>query len=104
MEANLDGLKDQMKANMDDKVVEDHIEHQQQVLQLSKYNLNLVQNRMNKNRKINIIEKEVLKQSQKQELNNYEINQIQSISTSGRTYSLNIPHGRMRILYRSIKK
>ena len=35
-----------MKANMDDKVVEDHIEHQQQVLQLSKDNLNLVQNQM----------------------------------------------------------
>ena len=46
MEANLDGLKDQMKANMDDKVVEDHIEHQQKVLQLSKDNLTLVQNRM----------------------------------------------------------
>ena len=39
MEAKLDGLKDQMKANMHDKVVEDHIEHQQQVLQLSKDNL-----------------------------------------------------------------
>ena len=42
MEARLYGFKDQMKSNMDDKVVEDHIEHQQQVLQLSKYNLNLV--------------------------------------------------------------
>ena len=28
MEANLEGLKDKMKAIMDDKVVEDHIEHQ----------------------------------------------------------------------------
>ena len=46
MEANLDGLKDQMKANMDDKVMEYHIKHQQQVLQLSKENLNLVQNQM----------------------------------------------------------
>ena len=46
MEAKLDGLKDQMKANMDDKIVEDHIEHQQQVLQLSKDNLTLVQNWM----------------------------------------------------------
>ena len=46
MEAKLDGWKDQMKANMDDKVVEDHIEHQQQVLQLLKDNLTLVQNRM----------------------------------------------------------
>ena len=46
MEANLDGLKDQMKANMDDRVVEDHIEHQKQVIQLSKDNLNLVQNQM----------------------------------------------------------
>ena len=45
MEAKLDSLKDQMKTNMDDKVVEDHIEHQQ-VLQLSKDNLNLVHNRM----------------------------------------------------------
>ena len=29
MEAKLYGFKDQMKSNMDDKVVEDHIEHQQ---------------------------------------------------------------------------
>ena len=35
-----------MKANMDDKLLEGHIEHQQEVLQLSKDNLNLVQNRM----------------------------------------------------------
>ena len=42
----LDGLKDQIKSNMDDKVVEDHIEHQQQVLQLSKDNPTLVQNQM----------------------------------------------------------
>ena len=46
MEANLYVFKDQMKSNMDDKVVEDHIEHQQQVLQLSKDNLTLVQNQM----------------------------------------------------------
>ena len=46
MKVKLDALKDQMKANLDDKVVEDHIEHQQQVLQLSKDNLTLVQNRM----------------------------------------------------------
>ena len=46
MEANLDGLKDQIKYNKDDKVVEYHIEHQQQVLQLSKDNLTLVQNQM----------------------------------------------------------
>ena len=46
VEAKLDGLKDQMKANMDDKVVEDHIKHQQQVLQFSNDNLTLVQNRM----------------------------------------------------------
>ena len=39
MEAKLDGLKDQIIANMDDKLVEDHIEHQQQVIQLSKDNL-----------------------------------------------------------------
>ena len=39
-------LKDQIKANMDDKVVENHIEHQQKFLQLSKDNLTLVQNRM----------------------------------------------------------
>jgi len=43
-----------------------------------------------------------LKQSQKQELDNYEIDQFQSISSSGRTYPLKIPHGRMRILYKSI--
>ena len=46
MEAKLDGLKDKIIANMDDKLVEDHIEHQQQVLQLSKDNLTLVQNLM----------------------------------------------------------
>ena len=42
MEVKLDGLKDQIISNMDDKLVEDHIEHQQQVLQLSKDNLTLV--------------------------------------------------------------
>ena len=42
MEDNLDGLKDKIIANMDDKLVEDHIQDQQQVLQLSKDNLNLV--------------------------------------------------------------
>ena len=46
MKAKLDGLKDQIIANMDDKLVEVHIEHQQQVLQLSKDNLTLVQNLM----------------------------------------------------------
>ena len=46
MEAKLDGLKYQIKANMDDKVVEYHNEHQQQVLQLSKDNPTLVQNLM----------------------------------------------------------
>ena len=46
MEDNLDGLKDQIKYIMDGKVVEDHIEHQHQVLQLSKDNLTLVQNIM----------------------------------------------------------
>ena len=46
MEAKLDGLKDKIITNMDDKLVEDHIEHQQQVLQLSKDNLTLVQNKM----------------------------------------------------------
>ena len=46
MEDKLYGLKDQIKSNIDDKLVEDHIEHQQQVLQLSKDNLTLVQNLM----------------------------------------------------------
>ena len=46
MKAKLVSLKDQMKYNMDNEVVEYHIEHQQQVLQLSKDNLTLVQNRM----------------------------------------------------------
>ena len=46
MEANLDGFKDQIISNMDDKLVEDHIKHQQQVLQLSKDNPTLVQNLM----------------------------------------------------------
>ena len=46
MEAKFDGLKDKIKANMDDKVVEYHIDHQQQVLQLSKDNLTLVHNEM----------------------------------------------------------
>ena len=44
-----------------------------------------------------------LKQSQKQELENYGIDQFQSISSRGRTYLLKIPHGKMRILYRSIQ-
>ena len=48
MEAKLDSLKDQMKANMDDKIVEDHIEHQKKFLQLSKDNLPFIQNRMKK--------------------------------------------------------
>ena len=39
----------------------------------------------------------------KQELNNYEIDQFWSILSSGRTYPLKIPHGRMRILYKSIQ-
>ena len=46
IEAKLDCLKDQIIANMDDKLVEDHIEHQQEVLQLSKDNLTLVKNLM----------------------------------------------------------
>ena len=46
MEAKLDGFKDKKIANMDDKLVEDHIEHQQQVLQLSKDNPTLVRNLM----------------------------------------------------------
>ena len=45
MEAKLDILKDQIIANMDDKLVEYHIENQQQVLQPLKDNLNLAQNR-----------------------------------------------------------
>ena len=35
------------------------------------------------------------------ELDKYKIDQFQSISSSGRTYTLKILHGRMRILYRS---
>ena len=46
MEAKLYGLKDQIIAKMDDKLVEDHIKHQQQVLQLSKDNPTLEQNLM----------------------------------------------------------
>ena len=46
MKATLDGLKDQIIANMDDKLVEYHIKNQQQVLQISKDNLNLVENLM----------------------------------------------------------
>ena len=42
-----------------------------------------------------------LEQSQKQEPNNYEIDQFQSISSSGRTYPLKIPHGRTRIYTKS---
>ena len=44
-----------------------------------------------------------LKQSQKQEPDSYKIDQFQIISLSGRTYPLKIPHGRTRILYKSIK-
>ena len=36
-------------------------------------------------------------------LESYKIDQFHSISSSGRTYPLKIPHGRTRILYRSIK-
>jgi len=43
------------------------------------------------------------KQSQKQELDSYEIDQFQSILSNGRTYPLKIPHGRMKILCRSIQ-
>src|ERR1700734_3703916 len=42
------------------------------------------------------------KQPQKQELDSYEIDQFRSSLSSERTYLLKIPHGRMRILYRSI--
>ena len=57
MEAKLDGLKDQIIANMDDKLVEDDIKHQQQVLQLSKDNLTLVQNLMKQQEDQNHIER-----------------------------------------------
>ena len=43
-----------------------------------------------------------LKQPWKQELDSYKIDQFKSISLSGRIYLLNIPQGRMRILYRRI--
>ena len=46
MEAKVDGLKDEMKDNMDDQAVLDHIKHQQQFLQLLKDNLSLVHNQM----------------------------------------------------------
>jgi len=42
-------------------------------------------------------------QSQKQEPDSYEIDQFWSISSSGRTNPLMIPHGGIRILYRSIQ-
>src|ERR1700735_4247522 len=44
-----------------------------------------------------------LKRSKKQEIVIYEIDQYQSTSSCGRTYPLKIPHGRMRILYKSIQ-
>ena len=44
----------------------------------------------------------IMMQSWKQEPDIYGIDQFESISLSGRTYLQNIPHGRMRILYRSI--
>ena len=40
----------------------------------------------------------ILEQSQKQEPDCYKIDQFQSISSSGRTYLLKIPHGRTTIL------
>ena len=46
MEGKVDGFKDEMKSNMDDKEIEYHIDHQKKVLQLLKDNLNLTQNRM----------------------------------------------------------
>ncbi len=44
-----------------------------------------------------------LKHSWKQEPDSYEIDQFQSISSSGKTCPQKIPHGRTRILYRSIQ-
>ena len=47
-----------------------------------------------------ILEPEAVKETR---TDSYEIDKFQSISSSGRTYPLKIPHGRMRILYRSIQ-
>ena len=41
--------------------------------------------------------------TRQQELDSYEVNQFLSISPSGRTYPIKIPHGRMRILYKNIQ-
>ena len=57
MEAKLDGFKDQIIANTDNKLVEYHIEHQQEVLQLSKDNLTLVQNLMKQHEEQHHIER-----------------------------------------------
>jgi len=46
-----------------------------------------------------ILEPEIV---MKKEPDIYGINQFQSLSSSGRTYQLTIPDGRMQILYRSI--
>ena len=48
-----------LRENSKVQAVEDHIEHQQEVLQLLKDNLNLAQNRMKK-RQINIAVREFL--------------------------------------------
>ena len=46
MEAKVDGLKNEMKASIYDRQLEDHINNKQKVLQILKDNLTLVQNQM----------------------------------------------------------
>ena len=57
LEDKLDILKDKIIANTDDKLVEGHIKHQQQVLQLTKDNLTFVQNLMKQQEDQNHIER-----------------------------------------------
>jgi hypothetical protein len=112
-----------LRENSKVQAVEHHIEHQQQVLQLLKDNLVLAQNRMKQQADQHRSERSFdvgdwvflrlqpykqmsLKQAKKDNKLSpkcYEIDQFQSILSSGRTYPLKIPHGRMRILCRSIQ-
>ena len=75
MEAKMDDLKDQMKANMDYRIAEYHIDHQQHVIQLSKYNLTLVQNRIKQREDQNCseISFEVVTETRTQQLPNRSI-------------------------------
>ena len=101
IEANVDVLKDEMKANIDDQEVEFHIKHQKQVLQLLKDNLTLVQNRMKQKEDQHHSERssEEITETRTRKLRNRSISEY---LIKWKNFPLKILHGRMRILHRSI--